>query len=164
MNLYENSITTIPANLLFSTSCFGQGSYAGGPPTTKQLYGYWKMVNHPNIDAIQVENPWPQKYQWFALEKDGSFYSMMSDVDANHTAKDLKQIFKLLPKNQSQKYNHQGQMLYITHSIIPNYQEIWGVNLMAMDVNSFLTKGRLIMSLDDGNGNIIYYRLMERVK
>jgi hypothetical protein len=40
------------------------------------------------------------------------------------------------------------------------------VNLFAIDINEFLKKGNLIMSLDDGkgNGNVIYYRLLKKIE
>ena len=48
----------------------------------------------------------------------------------------------------------------IGYFLIKDYEEMWGVNLFAIDVNDFLKKGNLIMSLDDGKGegNVIYYR------
>ncbi len=158
-----HKIILLYISLLAFTS-HAQNSSAGGPPTEKQLIGFWKKVNHPNEDEINIVNPWPQKFQWFAFYKDGSFNSMMMDEDANYSAKDLNTMFKIFPHNQSPQYILNGQMLLITQPTIPDYQETWGVNLLAMDINELLTKGRLIMSLDDGAGNPIYYRILERVK
>ncbi|WP_146133078.1 hypothetical protein [Arcticibacter pallidicorallinus] len=53
--------------------------------------------------------------------------------------------------------------LTIDNKDIKDYRELWGVNLFAIDVNDFFKKGNLIMTLDDANGNVVYYRLLRRV-
>ncbi|MCU7613948.1 hypothetical protein N0B16_05820 [Chryseobacterium sp. GMJ5] len=149
-----------------SFTVFGQekGSEAGGPPKLDELLGFWKKVELPNEEEFNKSNPWPQKFQWFAFYNNGKVYSMMSDEDADYSSKDLKEIFASLPAEKTPSYQLDGQFLTIDNKGIKNYQELWGVNLFATDVNDFFKKGRLIMTLDDGNGNIVYYRLLNRIK
>ena len=149
-----------------SFSVFGQDnkSDAGGPPKISELIGFWKKIELPNEDKINKENPWPQKYQWFAFYENGKVYSMMSDKDYNYSLKDLKETFSVLPKDKTPNYKLEGQFLTIDNKEIKNYQELWGVNLFAIDINDFLKKGNLMMTLDDGSGNVIYYRLLQRIE
>ena len=149
-----------------SISVFGQEnkSEAGGPPKLSELIGFWKKFDLPNEDKLNKESPWPQKYQWFAFYDNGKVYSMMSDKDYNYSAKDLKEIFENLPFNKIPNYKLEGQFLTIDNKEIKSYQELWGVNLFAIDINDFLKKGNLLMTLDDGNGNVIYYRLLKRIE
>ena len=152
----------------FSVSIFAQEnkSEAGGPPKLSELIGFWKKVEIPNEEKLNQVNPWPQKYQWFAFYENGKIYSMMSDKDYDYTSKELKEIFNVLPFDKTPDYKLNGQFLSIDNKEIKDYEEMWGVNLFAIDVNKFLKKGNLIMSLDDGkgNGNVIYYRLLKKIK
>jgi hypothetical protein len=154
--------------IFFSISVFGQEnkSEAGGPPTISELIGFWKKVEFPNEDKMNKTNPWPQKFQWFAFYENGKVYSMMTDTDYDYSAKELKKIFKTLPIDKTPNFVLNGQFLTIDNKEIKNYQELWGVNLFAIDINEYLKKGYLIMSLDDGNGNgnVVYYRLLKRIK
>ncbi|RZK56825.1 MAG: hypothetical protein EOO87_04530 [Pedobacter sp.] len=149
-----------------SFSVFGQESKseAGGPPKLSELVGFWKKVELANEDKLNKENPWPQKYQWFAFYENGKVYSMMSDKDYDYSAKDLKETFNILPADKTPNYKLEGQLLTIDNKEIKNYQELWGVNLFAIDINDFLKEGNLMMPLDDGNGNVIYYRLLKRIE
>ena len=151
---------------LFSISLFAQEnkSEAGGPPKLSELIGFWKKVEIPNEEKLNQVNPWPQKYQWFAFFENGKVYSMMSDKDYDYTSKELKEVFNVLPFDKTPNYKLDGQFLNIDNKEIKDYQELWGVNLFAIDVNEFLKKGNLIMSLDDGKGNVIYYRLLKKIE
>ncbi|WP_396146371.1 hypothetical protein [Flavobacterium sp.] len=158
--------TLLVSLLLFSiTIIFAQenNSQAGGPPKLTELIGFWKKVEIPNEESINQVNPWPQKYQWFAFYENGKVYSMMSDKDYDYTSKELNEIFKVLPSEKTPNYTLNGQFLSIDNKETKDYKEIWGVNLFAIDVNEFLKKGNLIMSLDDGKGNVIYYRLLKKI-
>ncbi len=152
--------------LIFSCAAISQEkkSEAGGPPSLSELIGFWKKIDIPSEDKLNQVNPWPQKYQWFAFYENGKVYSMMINEDENYTSKQLAEIFSILPSEKTPNYELKGQFLTIDNKEIKDYQELWGVNLFAKDINDFLKKGRLIMSLDDGSGNVIYYRLLERVQ
>ncbi|MDV7697209.1 hypothetical protein N6B72_09790 [Chryseobacterium soli] len=160
----KNTIIILLSFLSFSV--FGQekGSEAGGPPKLSELLGFWKKVELPNEDKLNKSNPWPQKFQWFAFYENGKVYSMMSDQDSDYSAKDLKEIFATLPAGKTPNYKLDGQFLTIDNKDIKDYQELWGVNLFAVDIDDFFKKGNLIMTLDDGNGNVIYYRLLQRIE
>lgn len=153
------------ASLLVLPS-FGQEgrSEAGGPPTLSELVGFWKKVEIPNEQTLNRENPWPQRYQWFAFYANGKVYSMMANEDSPFTAKELKEIFDTLPADKTPSYQLNGQFVTIDSKEIEGYRELWGVNLFTKDVNDFLKKGYLIMTLDDGRGEIMYYRLLRRVE
>lgn len=148
----------------FSVSGQEKESEAGGPPILSELIGFWKKVELPNEDKINKSNPWPQKFQWFAFYENGKVYSMLSDKDYNYSIKDLKELFSILPSNKTPNYKLDGQFLTIDNKEIKDYQELWGVNLFAKDINDFLKKGNLMMTLDDGNGIVIYYRLLKRIE
>ena len=128
------------------------------------LLGFWKKVEIPNEDKLNQINPWPQKYQWFAFYENGKVYSMMSDKDYDYSSKELKEVFNVLPYDKTPNYILNGQFLSIDNKEIKDYEEKWGVNLFAIDVNDFVKKGNLIMSLDDGKGNVIYYRLLKKIE
>jgi hypothetical protein len=153
--------------ILTSISTFSQEkSSAGGPPKIDELIGFWKKIEIPNVENLNQVNPWPQKYQWFAFYENGKVYSMTSDIEAEYSAKELKEVFKMLPSKKTPNFKLNGQFLKIDNKEIKDYIELWGVNLFAKDVNDFLKKGNLLMTLDDGkgNGNVIYYRLLEKIK
>lgn len=150
----------------FYNSSFAQlkSNENGGPPAISELIGYWKKVDYPAAERKSQVNPWPQKYQWFAFYENGKVYSMMTDTDANYTPKELQEMFNALPKEGNLDYKYKGGILLITNKEIKNYREIWGVNQFAKDINEYMKTGRLLMTLDDGNGRVIYYRLLERIK
>ena len=150
--------------LPFSVLAQENKSAAGGPPKPAELIGFWKKIMIPNEDKINKENPWQQKYQWFAFYENGKLYSMMSEKDSDYSVKELKDIFGILPANQAPDYRLEGQFLTVDNKENKNYRELWGVNLFAADVNDFLKKGNLMMTLDDGNGNVVYYRLLKRIE
>lgn len=154
--------------LLIFLSCFvfGQESTSelGGPPKLSELIGFWKKIELPNEDNHNKQNPWPQKYQWFAFYENGKVYSIMSDKDYTYSSKDLKEMFSILPSEKTPNYKLNGQFLTIDNKEIEDYQELWGVNLFAMDIDNLFKKGELMMTLDDGTGNVIYYRLLKRIE
>ncbi|MFK5981329.1 MAG: hypothetical protein QM499_00320 [Flavobacteriaceae bacterium] len=150
---------------LYSFSVFGQNnSEMGGPPTRLELIGYWKKINHPKEKELNKVNPWPQKYQWFAFYENGKVQSMMTGEDYEYNSEELTAIFKVFSNDQIPDYKLNGQMLTITNDQIKDYQELWGVNLFAADLNEFIKKGTLVMTLDNGNGEIIYYRFLKKIE
>lgn len=118
----------------------------------------------PVAKKINKVVPCPIKYQWFAFYENGKIYSMMSTTDHDYTAKDLKKIFDALSEDKVPNYELKGQFLTIDNKEIKNYQELWGVNLFAIDLYDYIKKGDLIMTLDYGHGNVIYYRLLRRIE
>jgi len=89
---------------------------------------------------------------------------MMSANDHDYSLKDLGKIFSILPIDKTPDYKLEGQFLTIDNKEVKDYQELWGVNLFAIDINDFIKKGNLMMSLADGKGNVIYYRLLKRLE
>ncbi len=159
VNLILLIIISIPFSL------FGQNNTnMGGPPTHSELIGYWKKINFPNDGQLNKINPWPQKYQWFAFYENGKVQSMMTDEDYDYNSEELATIFKVFSNNQIPDYKLQGQILTITNDQIKDYQELWGVNLFATDLNEFIKKGNLVMTLDNGSGEIVYYRFLTKIE
>lgn len=152
--------------ITFSYSSFAQlkSNENGGPPTIAELIGFWKKVDYPAAERKSKVNPWPQKYQWFAFYENGKVYSMMTEKDENYTSKELQKIFNVLSKESNPEYKYKGGILLITNKDIKDYREIWGVNQFAKDINEYMKTGRVMMTLDDGNGKVIYYRLLEKIK
>jgi len=141
-------------------------SVAGGPATLKQLVGFWKMIDLPSKEMNKV-NPWPSNYQWFGFYENGKVYSMMLSENKDnkeYTAKELAEIFEVLPNDKTPNYKLDGQFIKIDNPEIKNYQELWGANIFAKDITGIALKGDMIMSLDDGSGNIIYYRLLRKIE
>jgi hypothetical protein len=89
---------------------------------------------------------------------------MTASEDGNYSAKELNEIFKGLPADKTPNFKLLGQFLTVDNPQPKNYQELWGVNLFAKDVKELLKKGYLIMTLDNGSGNVAYYRLLKRVE
>lgn len=141
-----------------------EDSEYGGPPKRSELIGFWKKVDLPNEEKLNKENPWPLKYQWFAFYENGKVYSMMTSTDSNYSSKQLKEVFSALPCDKTPDFVLDGQFLTIDNKEIKDYRELWGVNLFAKDLNEVVKKGNLIMTLDDGSGNVIYYRLLKRIE
>lgn len=160
----KKSIKTFLIIISFSACAQENKSGAGGPPTYSQLIGFWKKVDIPDQQQVNKVNPWPQKFQWFAFYDNGKIYSIMTEKDSNYSLKELRETFDALPKERTPNFKLDGQFLTIDNKEIKDYQETWGVNLFAKDINEFLKKGRLLMTLDDGKGNVVYYRLLKRME
>lgn len=139
-----------------------ENSNAGGPPTLKQLLGVWKLKKLPNEQMNKV-NPWPLPFQWFYFNESGKVYSMMKTEDEEYTAKELIEIFELFPAEKIPNYKLSGQFITINNPEIENHSELWGGNIFAKDFG-LAKKGDLVMTLDDGNGQVIYYRFLEKVE
>ena len=162
--ILKNTIAII--YLFLSLSVFSQEkkSDIGGPPKLAELIGFWRKVEIPNESKISKVNPWPQKNQWFAFYQNGKVHSMMTDQTKDYSLKELKETFAVLPTDKVPNFKLDGQFLTIDNKENKDYQELWGVNLFSVDVNDYLKKGNLMMTLDDGQGNVIYYRLLKRVE
>ena len=106
-NMKLKNTIVILLTCFFLSAC-GQesNSEAGGLPKLSELIGFWKKVEMLNEEKPNTVNPFPQKYQWFAFYENGKVYSMMSDNDADYTAKNLKEIFDILPAEKTPDYNY----------------------------------------------------------
>lgn len=140
-------------------------SDAGGPATSKELVGFWKMIALPSKVPNKV-NPWPLAYQWFQFTENGKLYSMMLSDSKEYSSSELATVFKALPKDKTPNYVLQGQFAIIDNPDMKNYREIWGTNIFAKDIEGLAKTGDLLMTLDDGTltGKVIYYRLLRKVE
>lgn len=162
MNLVTKILLILCLTLTYTVHA-QENNDAGGPPSRDQLIGVWKNVEIPNASKINKVNPWPQKFQWFAFYENGKIYSMMSDKDYDYSSKELMEIFNTLPSNKTPNFVLNGLFLTIDNKENKNYIETWGVNLFTKDFNEFIKKGYLIMSLDNGQGDVVYYRLLKKI-
>ena len=82
-----------------------------------------------------------------------------------NTPESLDKLHEMLPRTVHYAFNPDGFMV-VTRDDQPDQTERWGVNLLAQDFTSGGTdfKARdLIMSLDDGHGNVVYRRLLRPI-
>ena len=138
----------------------------GGFAQPGDVVGYWQMIPmSAELMAKNVENPWPLPFQYFAIYANGETFAHMSTHATDHTPASLDQLHAMLPKTVRYAFNADGFMV-VTRADQPDAQELWGVNLLAQDFTSGGTDfkaGDLLMSLDDGQGNPVYRRLLRRL-
>jgi len=161
MKIYLFIILFLPFYALCQTETRPE---AGGPPTKQELVGFWKMIELPNKAELNKVNPWPLPYQWFGFYDNGKVYSMMNSKDDVLTPADLGDIFKIFSPASTPNYKLDGQFITIDNPDVKDYLEVWGINILGKDVGSVAKKGDIVMTLDDGKGNVVYYRLLRRIK
>lgn len=150
---------------LFAAS-LARADERGGFAKPGDVVGYWAMVPmSAELTAKNVENPWPLPHQYFAIYANGEMFAHMSTHATEHTAASLDKLHGMLPKTVHYAFDADGFMV-VTRDDQPDAKERWGVNLLAQDFTSGGTEfkaGDLLMSLDDGQGNPIYRRLLRRL-
>lgn len=138
----------------------------GGFAQPGDVVGYWTMVPmSAELAAKNVVNPWPLPHQYFAIYANGEMFAHMSTHATDHTPASLDQLHAMLPKTVHYAFNADGFMV-VTRADQPDARELWGVNLLAQDFTSGGTDfkaGDLLMSLDDGQGQVVYRRLLRRI-
>ena len=138
----------------------------GGFAQPGDVVGYWQMIPmSAELTAKNTVNPWPLPHQYFAIYANGEMFSHMSTDATDHTPASLDKIHGMFPNAVHYTFNADGFM-EITYDDRPGEKELWGVNRIAQDFSSGGTefkKGDLILSLDDGQGNPVYRRLLRRI-
>ena len=138
----------------------------GGFAKSGDVVGYWALIPmSAELTAKNLETPWPQPYQYFALYANGEMFSHLSTHATDHTPASLDQLHGMLPKTVHYSFNPDGFMV-VTRGDPPHPKELWGVTLLRQDFSSAGTDfkaGDLIMSLDDGRGRVVYRRLLRRI-
>lgn len=134
--------------------------------TRDEIVGYWELVQWTDdAKSRNRKNPWPLPYQYFAFYKDGGMTYKMSNESSPTTQQDLDKVRKSSRANISYVLRADGMML-VTRTDMPNYKELWGVNLITKAFSGrgvdFLP-GDLVMSLDDGYGQVVYRRHLRRI-
>ncbi|GFK93023.1 hypothetical protein NNJEOMEG_00852 [Fundidesulfovibrio magnetotacticus] len=153
------------AGLLSPGAVRAQQDSPGRFATPEEVRGYWTLV--PWTDALKATNaqdPWKLPYQTFAFLPGGVFVSHMASEDARDTPRTLDELARILPKTT--RWGFDKGFLVISRADDPKHPEIWGVNLITREFERggvrFLP-GDLLMSLDDGKGNVIYRRHLRRI-
>jgi hypothetical protein len=141
--------------LSVSTTIAEESEY-GGAPTPDEIIGLWKML--PLADpSINVVDPWPLPYQWFAFYIDGRMASMQKNEDADLSKRELMEILSIV-KESAPTYRFQDDFLIVEYPDAPGQIEIWGVNIFRKDTR-VTKKGDLFMTLAGGDdGKPVYYR------
>ena len=138
----------------------------GGFAKPGDVVGYWTFIPmSAELTAKNTVNPWPLPHQYFAIYANGEMFSHMSTEATEHTPASLDKLHGMFPDAVHYAFNNDGFMV-VTYADRPGEKELWGVNLIAQDFSSGGTdfkKGDLLMSLDDGQGNPVYRRLLRRL-
>ena len=154
------------ASFLLLATSLACADERGGFAKPGDVVGYWQMIPmSAELTAKNVENPWPLPFQYFAIYANGEMFAHMSTHATDHTPASLDQLHAMLPKTVHYAFNADGFMV-VTRADQPDAKELWGVNLLAQDFTSGGTDfkaGDLLMSLDDGQGNPVYRRLLRRL-
>ncbi len=128
--------------------------------------GYWTMIPFSaELAAKNTENPWTLPHQYFAFYENGEMFSHMSTHPSEPTHESLDKLHDMFPNAVHYHFNKDG-FLVVTREDQPEEDELWGVNLIAKDFTMSGTDfkaGDLLMSLDDGQGNVVYHRLLRRI-
>ncbi len=117
---------------------------------------------------MNKENPWPSAFQWFGFYEDGSLVTTGSTDYTPVSVKSLEETFSIL-KARGFKYEFAPDgLLVVTAPDSPDYQEVWGVNLITEEIKSGemdVKPGDLLMSLAGGeDGGPVYFRHLRRVE
>lgn len=132
----------------------------------EEIVGHWKMVPlSPELAAQNKVNPWPLPVQFFAFYADGRAFSYMSSAESEQSPDSLDKLNAMLP--QTVRCAFRGGFLIISREDSPGSEEKWGVNVITQDFASGGTdfqEGDLVMSLDSGDGEVVYRRLLRRIE
>ena len=140
---------------------------AGGFATQEQIVGIWKLEYKMSTPFINNADPWPMPYQWFGIYADGTIKTFMTSEAMSPGRKDLEQIFNA-SMSVPIKYSFDQGFMFVQYPDDPSQTYMWGVNyftesrVIANEV--FIQPGDLMMTLDDGRGNVAYYRHLRRVE
>ena len=161
-------VALLSFSLLLSASATARAADdpRGGFAKPGDVVGYWTMVPmSAELTAKNTVNPWPLPHQYFAIYANGEMFAHMSTHATDHTPASLDKLHGMLPHDVHYRFNDDGFMV-VTRDDQPGADEFWGVNLIAQDFSSGGTDfkvGDLLMSLDDGQGNPVYRRLLRRI-
>jgi hypothetical protein len=138
----------------------------GGFAQKGDVVGYWTMIPmSAELTEKNIENPWPLPHPYFAIYQNGEMFAHMSTHATDHPPASLDKPHEIIPHTVHYQFNPDGFMV-VTRDNQPDQKEFWGVNLLAQDFSSGGTDfkaGDLLMSLDDGQGNVVYRRLLRRI-
>ncbi len=134
--------------------------------TPEEVVGHWKMVPmSAELNAQNKVDPWPLPVQFFAFYPDGRTFAYMSSAPSHQTPESLDKLNSMLP--QTVRYVFQDGFLVVVREDSPGTEEKWGVNLITEDFHSGGTdfeEGDIVMSLDSGQGEVAYRRLIRRLE
>ncbi len=142
----------------------------GGPALPEDLIGYWQLIEWPR-PAMNMVNPWPSPYQYFAFYEDGTYFSLFSSLEVDITLEGMDESKDILgDRNPSYRWidldaSDDVVFIRITNPEIPGYDEIWGVSIFYEDYLETIKKGDIVMSYHNKTLNrAVYYRLLRRLQ
>lgn len=135
--------------------------------TQTDLVGNWERLPFPT-GAVNRFEPWPMRYQYFAVRSDGQINWMMTtEKQEGMTAGGLDQILDRIPPN---RYQFSGGFAMITYPNTPNMKELWIVRAVQKDMVIGGVESKLgdvlMVKLQNGEGGEIqpvYLRLLRRL-
>lgn len=131
-----------------------------------QIIGHWELVQWPDEAKKKMNkvDPWPSKYQWFAIYENGTMFSMMSTHPEQVNSKKLDELSRMMPSTVS--YTLKNDTFLVRHSDIKNYEEVWRVNVITKRIEKngveFLPED-ILMSLYRGKSMPVYYRHLRKI-
>lgn len=163
----------MPALLLISVMISSAAEAQPGRFAVKsEIIGYWEMIPLPDAEAAKVNkvDPWPVTYQWFGFYENGSLATMGSSEYEPMTREELEGVFStpLLKDGRFEYVFDPNGFVLVTASHLPDYQEVWGANLITEDFKMGgieLKQGDILMTLAGGeDGGIVYMRHLRRLQ
>ncbi len=165
-NLLRRLVLPLFAAICFLVTTNLRADDRGGFAKPGDEVGYWTMIPFSEeLAAKNTENPWSLPHQYFAFYANGEMFSHMSSHPSEPTHESLDKLHAMFPNAVHYQYNKDG-FLVVTREDQPFNKELWGVNLISKDFSMSGTDfkaGDLLMSLDDGQGNVVYRRLLRRI-
>ena len=137
--------------------------------TQAQLVGCWSLVEMPAAMKAQMNevDPYPQKYQWFCFEPDGTMHTAASDTPMVYTSTSLRAAFKKLAADDMRYEIMKAGVMRIQQ--ISTHQEMgWQTEIFDQTYSNGLTmlaKGDMEMGLIDfAKGKVVYWRILTRMR
>ncbi len=135
------------------------------PARAEDVVGYWSLVPLPDdLTAKNKTNPWPHPFQYFAFYANGDIIHHAAAQDPQDNPATLDRMHDMLPATMH--FRFEDDMFIVTRDGQPRATERWGVSVIATNftlAGVLFKAGDLLMSLDDGQGNVLYRRHLRRL-
>ena len=148
------------ANLAKAEDPFGRAA------TPAEVIGAWERMPYPAAVAKEINrvNAWPLPFQYFLMLEDGRINWIMSRArQIGLTRQGLLETLERLPWN---RYKARPGRMEIDYPASPEIRESWRIDIVTRDllvVGLPHRKGDLVMSLEVGGSEIIYYRTLRKL-
>lgn len=145
-----------------SFQAFAQAS-PGRYASKAEIAGFWKVGWGATLPGFP--NPYPSPHQWWGFLEDGTVVSVHSNQPLDMNASKFAELAK--QSASTVRWEFREGFIRITRTDHPSV-ELWGVNVWQVDQEFMpgakISKGDILMSLDNGQGKIRYYRRITRLQ